>query len=115
MPQIQKTVIEPDIMLVEVEGRIALGRECQVVEWTVEGLIADCRRKVVFDLSKLDYLDSTGIGIIATCCGRLEAAGGVVRLASLQPKVADLIRLTKLDRVLNLHPTVADALQSFAT
>jgi anti-anti-sigma factor len=115
MPLIQKTLVEPDIVLVEVAGRIALGRECQVVEWTVEELIADSRRKVVFDLSKLEYLDSTGVGIIATCCGRMEAAGGEVRLASLQPKIEDLMRLTKLNRILNLHPTVADALRSFGT
>ena len=114
MPQIQKTVIEPDVLLVEVSGRFALGRECQIVEWTVEELIAGGQKRVVFDLSKLEYLDSTGVGILATCCGRMEAAGGEMRLACVQPRVADLLRLTKLDRVIRLYPPVADALLGMA-
>jgi anti-sigma B factor antagonist len=113
MPQIEKTIVEADVLVMEVSGRIVLGRECQVVEWTVESLITDGHKKVVFDLSKLESLDSTGIGILATCCGKIEASGGEVRLASLQPKVEDLMRLTKLNRILSSHATVAEAIESF--
>ena len=112
MPDIQKTLIEPDILVMAVAGRLALGRECQVVEWTVDELLSGGQRKVVFDLSKLDYLDSTGIGILATCCGRIDAAGGQVCLASLHPKVDDLMRVTKLNRVITIHATVAEAVAS---
>ena len=112
MPEIQRTLIEPDILVMTLSGRLALGRECQAVEWTVDELLAGGPRKVVFELSKLEYLDSTGIGILATCCGRIEASGGQVRLAALHPKVADLMRLTKLDRVINSCPTVEEAVAS---
>jgi anti-sigma B factor antagonist len=83
------------------------------VEWTLDELIAGNHRKVVLDLSKLEYVDSTGIGIIVTSCGRMETAGGELRIASMHPKVEDLMRTAKLHRVMNFYPTVADALQGF--
>lgn len=113
-PPIQKTTIEPDIVLVELSGRIVLGRECQQVERELDELIAGKQKKVVLDLSKLEYVDSTGIGIIVTRCGHMEAAGGEMRIASMQPKVVDLMRTAKLDRIMHFYPTVADALQGFA-
>ena len=113
MPQIQRKRIEPDIVLLEISGRITLGRECQDVEWAVEGLIRDSQKKVVFDLSELNYVDSSGIGIIVMCCGKMRAAGGEVRLASLQPRVAEVMKITKLDQIMHFYPTAAAAAENF--
>ena len=113
MPQIKRKRIEPDIVLLEISGRITLGRECQDVEWAVEGLIRDSEKKVVFDLSELNYVDSSGIGIIVMCCGKMRVAGGEVRLASLQPRVAEVMKVTKLDQIMQFYPTAAAAAENF--
>ena len=113
MPQIHKKRFEPDIVLLEISGRITLGRECQDVEWAVEGLIRDGEKKVVFDLSGLTYVDSAGIGIIVMCCGKMRTAGGEVRLASLQPKIVELMKITKLDRIFHFYPTASAAAENF--
>ena len=113
MPQIQKRHIEPDIVLVEISGQITLGRECQIVEWTVDDLIRDSHKMVVFDLSGLEYVDSTGIGIIVMCCGKMHAAGGELRVASIQPRVAELMRITKLHQIMVFYPTAAAAAENF--
>jgi anti-sigma B factor antagonist len=111
--ELQKTTVEPDVVLVEVSGRLMLGRECQQVEWMLAELLSQQQKKVVFDLSKLEYLDSTGVGIIATCSGKLEASGGELRIACLQPKVEDVMRVTKLHRLMRFYSTVGDALDGF--
>lgn len=113
MPQIQKRTIAPGVVLIEVSGRIVLGNECQHVEWTLDEIIAGNHKKVVLDLSKLEYVDSTGIGIIVTRCGQMESAGGEIRIASMRPRVEELIRTAKLHRILKYYATVDDALQSF--
>jgi anti-sigma B factor antagonist len=113
MPQIEKKYIDPDIVLVEIAGRITLGRECQAVEWMVDELIRDNQKKVVFDLSGLEHVDSTGIGILVMCCGKMQAAGGEVRVAALQPKVAELMRVTKLNQIMVFYPTAAAAAENF--
>ena len=111
--QIEKTVVEPDIALVAITGRVQLGRESQRLEWLIDELVATTQKKVVFDISQLDYLDSYGIGIFVTSCGKIEAAGGELRIACVQPKVEQLMRVTKLHRLMQFHPTVADAVRSF--
>jgi anti-sigma B factor antagonist len=79
----------------------------------VEGLINENKKKVVFDLSGLNYLDSTGIGIIVMCSGKLKEAGGELRIASLQPRIAELMRITKLDQIMHFYPAAADAAEHF--
>ena len=68
---------------------------------------------MVFDLSDLTYVDSAGIGIIVMCCGKMQAAGGELQLASLQPTVVELMRVTKLDRIFHFYPTAAVAAENF--
>ena len=113
MPAISTTEIEPDIVVVSIGGRLALGRECQQVEWAVDKLIDERRKKVVFDLSELNYLDSTGLGIIVMCRGKLETAGGQLRVASPQPRILELMKMTRLDQIMTFYPTVADAADNF--
>ena len=114
MAQIRRQQIATDIVLLSIAGRITLGRECQDIEWTLEALIDEGVRKAVFDLSGLDYVDSTGIGILVTCCGKMGNAGGELRLAALQPRVAELMRIAKLDRIITFYPTTAAAVEDFA-
>ena len=113
VPQIQRTQIDPDVTVLQIAGRITLGRECQVVEWAVDDLIKNGTRKVVFDLAQLEFIDSTGVGIIVMSTGKMSAAGGELRIAALQPRVAELMRVTKLDRIMVFYPTVADAVDGF--
>jgi len=113
MPDIQRTRKEPDVEVVAVSGKIILGRECQRVEWLIDELIRDGQKKVVFDLSGLTHIDSTGVGIIVTCCGRMTAAGGELRLAALQPRILEILHIAKLDRVLSFYPSAETAAERF--
>ena len=113
MPELRTSQIEPDIVVVHIGGRITLGRECQQVEWAVETLISERKKKVVFDLSDLGYIDSTGIGIIVMCRGKMEAAGGELRLASLQPRILELMKMTHLDQIMQFYQTAAAAAANF--
>src|SRR4029453_13561036 len=113
MPQIEKKYIDPDIVLVEIAGRITLGRECQAVEWMVDELIRDNQKKVVFDLSGLEHVDSTGIGILVMCCGKMQAAGGGGGGGAFQPKGGGGRRVPKLNQIMVFYPTAAAAAENF--
>ena len=66
---IQKRRIGADVVVLGVAGRITLGRDCQEVESQVEDLLKEHEKKIIFDFSELQYLDSTGVGILAACGG----------------------------------------------
>ncbi len=110
---IRKKQIEPDIVVLEISGQIFLGRECKEIEWQVEDLVRKNQNKVIFDISGVSSVDSTGIGIIVTSFGLLKKSGGELRLAGAQGKVAELLKLTKVDQIIRPYPTAAAAAESF--
>ncbi|HUJ21846.1 MAG TPA: STAS domain-containing protein [Bryobacteraceae bacterium] len=110
--QIETRRIAPDIMVLELAGKIALGRESQQVETLVRDLLRQEERKLIFDLAKVDHVDSTGIGVLAFCFGTLNRCGGELRVAGASGKVLHLLQMTHLDKVLPLFPSVEEACNS---
>lgn len=64
------------------------------------------RRLVVLALGEIDFMDSSGLGSLVGLL-KLLPPGGVVRLAEVSTSVSRVLRLTRLDTVLQAFPTVA--------
>jgi anti-anti-sigma factor len=105
--------VEPDIVVLEMAGRITLGNDCRQVEWTTNKLVNESRKKIIFDLTQITHLDSTGIGIIVTVAGQMKQAGGQLRVAGANEHVAQLLKMTSVDRIVGLHPSTVAAVASF--
>ena len=105
--------VEPDIVVVQFAGRITLGPESQIIEPLVNDLLRQNQKKLIFDLSGVERIDSTGMLTIAHCFFMLRAAGGGLRLAGASESVARLFKMTRLDTVLPFYPTVAAACEGF--
>jgi len=110
--QIETKRIPPDVTLVELTGKIALGRESQKVETLVQDLLRQNERKLILDLSRVDHMDSTGIGVLAYCFGTLNRCGGELRVTGANGKVLHLFQITHLDTVLPLCNSVKAACAS---
>ena len=111
--QIQTGRIEPDITVVALAGKIVLGLDSREIEILVADLVRKNEKKVIFDLSNVLYIDSSGLGVIANCFSQLQQAGGGLRVAGAGNKVRDLFRITRLDTMMRLYPTVAEAGRDF--
>jgi len=107
--------MEPDITIVELAGRITLGRESSQIETTVVKLLNEGIKSLVLDLSKVDYIDSTGIGIIAYCFGKITQNGARCRVSGAKGLVMDLFRITRLESVIQFFPDVDAAVESLRT
>jgi anti-sigma B factor antagonist len=68
------------------------------------------RHLVVFALENVEFMDSSGLGSLISLLKQLPA-GGVVRLAKVSVALQKVLRLTRLDRVLQSYPTVALAVE----
>lgn len=75
--------------------------------------IVEQHRKVVVDLSSVDFIDSTGLGALVSCLKGASAAGGDLRLCSVSKPVRTLFELTRMHRVFNIHNTLDEALAAF--
>lgn len=110
--EIQTRNVDPDIVVLEITGRITMGRESKQLEWSTENLIREKKKKVVFDLSGVTHIDSTGVGIIVMSAGQLKQAGGALRVCA-QGRIEDVLKMTNVDKVVGLHATVAAASAGF--
>ena len=115
MLNIQMKQVEPDIVVLEVTGKITLGRACKELEWATEGLVRDNKKKVVFDLTGVTHVDSTGIGIIVMSAGQMKQSGGRLRVVCSKGYVQQVLNMTSVDKVVELYPTVAAATAGFSS
>ena len=60
----------------------------------------------------LIYIDSTGVGIIVMSAGQLKQAGGALRVCA-QGHIEGVLKMTNIDKVVGLHPTMAAAAAGF--
>ena len=96
----------PDITVVELTGRLALGRECQRIETLVHDLAKRGSLRVIFDMTGVNYMDSAGIGMLALATGKLKESGGSLAIVAPEGKVLQLLNLTQLTAIVRVCPTV---------
>jgi len=75
--------------------------------------VREGRKKVIFDMSGVTNLDSTGIGIVVMSAGQLKKAGGELRVAGATAHVEEVLKMTNIDKIVVLHPTTAAAAANF--
>ncbi len=75
MLEIQTTHLRLDVVVLEITGRIKIGREGKQLEGAVDSLVSGERKKVIFDLTGVTHIDSTGIRIIVMSAGQVKRAG----------------------------------------
>jgi anti-sigma B factor antagonist len=114
MFEMKRELIAPDLAVLHLSGRIAMGKPCQEIDAQVDELIHEKISKVVLDLVHVDRVDSTGFGTIVQCSGRLRKAGGELRVAGATGIVAEIAHSSQIPRIVPFHTTVDDALASFA-
>ena len=90
------TVTQQDRAIVIVRGDVDSSSAPQLAA-VLDG-IAEDMRVIELDLGELRFLDSTGIGVIATCLSRLDAIDGRLDLSNVPPSVIRLLRITDLLR-----------------
>jgi anti-anti-sigma factor len=111
--EISERRIEPDVTVVELVGKLSLGRESQKIETLVEDLARRGALKTIMDMSQVDYIDSAGIGLVALAAGKLREAGGRLVVVAGEGKVLQLLNLTQVSMLVTVCPTVDEGVASF--
>ena len=99
-------------MIVHCQGRIVYRDEAAALSRMV-GEVLQNGGKVVLDLSGVSSIDSAGIGELAFLHTWAQSQNADLKYASPSPLVRDLLDLTNLDSVLEIHPSVCEALAAF--
>jgi anti-anti-sigma factor len=102
-----------DVLIVRCSGRIVAGVE-------VDNLQAELtertkmNKRLVFNMREVVFLDSSGIGTLVRFAGSTKSAHGGLKFCELSEITARVLKLTRLDKVLDIYASEADALAAFA-
>lgn len=107
-------VLQPDMAALVMRGSIHAGPECARLEREVDGLIAARKTRVIFDMGAVTHADSAAIGAIVRSLTKLKDAGGALRIAGAHPMIEHSLRLTKVDKLIEIFPTVELAADGFS-
>jgi anti-sigma B factor antagonist len=103
-----------DVAVIDVSGRITLGEGSSAIRDAMRDLTTKGNKKILLNLSEVSYIDSTGIGELVAGFTSVANAGGTVKLLGLSKRVKDILLITKLYTVFEVHEDEAHAVQSFA-
>ncbi len=81
----------------------------------IDTLLAERRIHVVFDLGKLELIDSSGVGAIVSLFKRVRTLQGDVKIARLAGQPAEIFKLLRLDRAFDIFESVEEAVERFHT
>jgi anti-sigma B factor antagonist len=99
---------------VDVAGRITLGEGSSALRDTLRGLVSNGQKKILLNLGEVSYIDSSGIGELVSGFTTVTNSGGQLKLLNLAKRVKDLLQITKLYTVFDVHEDEAEAVRSFA-
>ena len=101
------------ILAIECNGRIVFGEESSLLRDDVKKAITDGAKRIVLNLGEVNYIDSGGLGTLVALHTTAHNAGGTIKLANLTKRVGDLMQVTKLLTVFDVHDSEYKALESF--
>jgi anti-sigma B factor antagonist len=104
-----------DVVIVDFQGRLAVGVGDELLPALVEQLLSEGNRKILLNLSDMDYIDSNGLGELVQSLKTSKRFGASLRLLKPQDRVRKTLRLTNLLPMFSVYETEADALKGFAS
>jgi len=102
---------EPDITGISCSGRFTLGTRLSETEALVNSMLDRGVRKLVLDLTHVDFVDSAGLGIIMRISGEMHERGGHFRIAGPHEQVKRLFDITHTSAILDLDPDLVTSVQ----
>ena len=100
------------IAILHLKGRLTVG-EASSIRDNVAQVLASGRVNVIFDLSDVDYIDSTGLGSLVICYTTIKKQGGTLKLVNPNKRNIELLLLTKLHTIFEVFQEEQDAVNSF--
>ncbi len=101
------------VIVIDISGRITLGEGCAQLRELIRDQLSKGNKQILLNLADVTYIDSSGIGELVSAFTAVSNQGGQLKLLKLTKKVHDLLQITKLYTVFDIHDDEAKAIASF--
>jgi anti-anti-sigma factor len=101
--------VAPGAVAVSLSGKLMLGPEGEEIPALVDEFLKQGKKVVIFDLSGLTNIDSTGIGRFIAAYNKISAAGGEMRMAGATGHLFESFHISLLDQVFPFYSSLEEA------
>jgi anti-sigma B factor antagonist len=105
--------VQDDVVVLKPKGKIMGGPDASLLHDKLYEYIQQDMKKVVVDLGEVDWMNSTGLGILISGYTTLRNHGGQLKLVNVTDKIHSLLTITKLVSVFEAYDSYDEAVKSF--
>ena len=102
-----------DVTILDLDGKVTIGEGSVALRATIRRVLAEGKSKLILNLGRVGYIDSSGIGELVSSFTAVSKEGGTLKLLNLTEKIQDLLAITKLLTVFDVFEDEGEALASF--
>jgi anti-sigma B factor antagonist len=102
-----------DVTILDMDGKITIGEGSVALRTAIRRLLEEGKKKILLNLAKVGYIDSSGIGELVSSYTAIGKEAGQLKLLNLTQKLQDLLTITKLLTVFDVYESEEEALSSF--
>jgi len=100
------------ITVITLSGKIMGGPEAGEINDQIHAQIDRGSKKLIIDLREVEWMNSSGLGILIGAITTLKNNGGDLSLVHVSDRILNLLKITKLKEVFTIHPDVETAIAS---
>ena len=104
--------VENGICIISVEGNIALDGVNEAKAFLKSHIEDDGVKGIVINFEKVNFIDSSGIGLIVSVFKTMQERDGSFAITNLSKKNEEIFTITRLNKILNIFPTESEALST---
>lgn len=108
-----KEKIDGDVCIIGVSGNLMGGPETTAVHDKVREIVGKGHKKLVIDLAKVKWINSSGLGVLMGSMTTMKNADGEMKLANVSDRIQSLFMITKLITIFETYESTDKAIGSF--
>ena len=101
------------VAILEIAGQLTSGGSDQMLQEAIDTLVASGRTRILVNLSRVDFMDSAGMGELVASHRMVERFGGKLKILSASPKVQSTLSTSKLLPLFEVFDDEVEAIASF--
>ncbi len=102
-----------NVLIVELDGDIMGGSESGDFRNIIYEAIEDDNLNVVIDLAKVNWMNSSGLGLLISGLTTIRSSGGDIKLVNMSERVRRTLQITKLESIFSSFDSIDDAVKSY--
>lgn len=102
-----------DVTILDLSGKLVLGKESAALRERIKQLLAEGHKKLLLNLANVNFIDSAGVGTLVASFTTARSAGGELKLLHLTKKFQETLQTTRLLSVFETYSEEAEAVAKF--